>query len=72
VGTLVTGCLTVISPDGRGVIQYRLPDGMEDAMVTNVCFGGADLRTVYVTLAESGRLVRGRWPVPGLPLAFSA
>jgi gluconolactonase len=72
IGTLVTGCITVVAPDGQGVMQYRLPDGMEDVMVTNVCFGGPDLRTIYVTLAESGRLVRGRWPVPGLALAFSA
>ena len=62
----------MVAPDGQAVMQYRLPEGMEDAMVTNVCFGGPDLRTIYVTLAESGRLVRGRWPVAGLALAFSA
>ena len=62
----------MIAPDGGAVTQYVLPVGLEDAMVTNVCFGGPDLRTIYLTLAETGRLVRVPWPRPGLALAYSA
>jgi gluconolactonase len=72
VGTLLTGCVTVVEPDGGQVTQYMLPDGLRDPMLTNLCFGGPDLRTAYITLSRSGLLVRCRWPVPGLPLAFAA
>ena len=38
--------------------------------VTNICFGGDDLRTGYVTLSKSCKLVSVRWPVPGLRLNY--
>ena len=38
-------------------------------MTTNICFGGDDLRTAYVTLSGTGRLVSIPWPRPGLRLA---
>jgi gluconolactonase len=41
----------------------------DDLIVTNVCFGGDDLRTAYVTLSSTGRLVATDWPRPGLRLA---
>jgi gluconolactonase len=66
VATLVTGAITVVAPDGSSVEQVRMPD----PFTTNLCFGGADLRTVYVTLSSTGRLVRLPWKSPGLRLAF--
>jgi gluconolactonase len=40
-------------------------------MVTNICFGGADMRTAYITLSCSGRLLMVEdWPVPGLRLNY--
>jgi gluconolactonase len=66
VGTLVNGGLTVISPDGESVEHIPLPD----PMVTNVCFGGDDLSTAYVTCSATGRLLSFPWPRPGLALAF--
>ncbi len=68
VATLVTGMVTVIAPDGRLLRQLKFPD----IYVTNICFGGPDMRTAYVTLSETGRLVSTRWPTPGLRLNFSA
>lgn len=66
VGTLLHGGITTIAPDGRLLGHFALPD----AYVTNLCFGGPDLRTVYVTLSQHGRLVAiDGWPVPGLRLA---
>jgi gluconolactonase len=44
----------------------------EDRSVTNIAFGGADMRDAYITLSSTGRLVRMRWPEPGLKLAFNA
>ena len=69
VGTLVDGCISVFAPDGS-VEQVRLPDDLADIMVTNICFGGADLRSAYITLSATGRLVHVRWPRPGLRLAY--
>jgi gluconolactonase len=66
VGTLVNGGLTVISPEGEVVEFYALPD----VLVTNVCFGGEDLRTAFATCSGTGKLVSLPWPRPGLKLAF--
>jgi gluconolactonase len=72
IGTLLTGCITVVAPGGETVTQWFLPPDLEDRLPTNICFGGPDLSTAYITLAATGRLVACPWPVPGLPLAFSS
>jgi gluconolactonase len=64
VATLVNGGITVVSPDGGSV--EHIPLG--DPLTTNLCFGGPDLRTAYVTLSGTGRLVAMDWPRPGLAL----
>ena len=64
VATLVTGGISVISPAGELVEFVTLPDRMP----TNICFGGPELRTAFITLSLSGRLVTMPWPRPGLPL----
>ena len=60
VATLITGAVSDIWPDGSRVDQYMLPD----MMVTNVCFGGRDLRTAFATLSMGGTLVSFEWPRP--------
>ncbi len=57
--------ITVLSPQGDLVERVPMPD----RSTTNVCFGGADLRTAYLTLSRSGRLAEKRWSRPGLALA---
>lgn len=66
VATLVNGGITIISPDGTSIQHLPTPD----PLTTNVCFGGTDLRTAYITLSATGRLVATRWPRPGLRLNF--
>jgi gluconolactonase len=66
VGTLANGGLTVIPPDGGEAEHIPLPD----PLVTNVCFGGPDLSTAYVTCSATGKLISLPWPRPGLALAF--
>lgn len=66
VATLINGGITVVAPDGRVLEHVALPD----PYATNLCFGGADMRTAYVTLSTSGRLIAMQWPRPGLPLNF--
>jgi gluconolactonase len=59
--------ITVVSPDGTVADQLAAPAGR--AMVTNCCFGGADLRTLYATDGGSGRILAfPGLPVPGVPL----
>jgi gluconolactonase len=72
VAMLVTGGVTVIAPDGDSVVRYVLGPEFHDDMTTNICFGGPDLTTAYITLGHTGRVVTVRWPVPGLRLAYNA
>jgi gluconolactonase len=63
----VTGGITTFTPNGqRSVVD------LSDWLVTNICFGGPDRRTAYITCGGNGTLVRTRWPEPGLPLNFSS
>ena len=64
VATLINGGITVISPDGRHVEHHPMPD----PMTTNICFGGPGMRTAFITLSWTGRLVAVDWPVAGLKL----
>jgi gluconolactonase len=66
VATLMNGGITVVSPDGKSVEHIPMPD----VMTTNICFGGPDLKTAYITLSSTGRLVAMEWPRPGLPLNY--
>jgi gluconolactonase len=66
VATLINGGVTVISPKGE-IVDFVATG---DIMTTNVCFGGPDLRTAYITVSSTGRLVSTPWPRPGLPLAY--
>ena len=68
VATLVSGGFTRISPDG--VQRDFFP--ADDLLPTNICFGGEDRRTAYVTQSGTGRLAKMTWPVAGLELAFNA
>jgi gluconolactonase len=65
--TLLNGGITIFAPDGT-FEHVALPD----PMTTNICFGGADLRDAYITLSGTGKLVRARWPRPGLKLNFAS
>ena len=66
VATLVNGGITAVSPDGARVEHTATGD----PLTTNICFGGPGLRTAYVTLSGTGRLISFEWPRPGLKLAF--
>jgi gluconolactonase len=68
VATLLSAGVTRISPDGEEIEFFATGD----ILTTNICFGGDDLRTAYVTLSGTGRLVTFEWPVPGDELPYSA
>ena len=64
--TLMNGGITTISPAGA---TSHTPT--PDPYTTNICFGGPDMRTAFVTLSTTGRIARARWPEPGLALNFN-
>ena len=66
VATLHNGGITAIAPDGSSVEHVPMPD----TATTNICFGGQDRRTAYITLSATGRLVSIPWPRPGLALNY--
>ncbi len=68
VATLGSGGITSLSPEDGSVVEF-VETG--DILTTNVCFGGDDLRTAYMTLSGTGRLAVAEWPRPGLELAYS-
>jgi gluconolactonase len=65
------GGITVISPDGEVLEFIELAiGGMFEPLPSNICFGGPDRRTAFITLGGTGRLVACEMRVPGLPHAF--
>lgn len=64
VATLVRGGISVFSPDGD-LVEFHEAD---EVYCTNICFGGVDMRTAFITLSGTGRLIAADWPRPGLTL----
>lgn len=67
VATLVNGGITAFSLDGS-TEHYPFPD----KLVTNICFGGDDMQTAWITASGTGKLLKVRWPRPGLRLNCNA
>lgn len=68
IGSIGRGGITIVDP-AIGLCGH-MP--IDDRMVTNIAFRAEDCRDVWITAAGTGRLLRGRSPRPGLPLAFVA
>ena len=67
VATIINGGITAFDPSGA-TEHYPFPD----LIVTNICFGGADMMTAWITASATGKLYRAKWPRPGLKLNFNA
>lgn len=67
VATIINGGVTAIQPSGD-YQHYPFPD----LIVTNICFGGPDMLTAWVTCSATGKLFKAKWPRPGLKLNFNA
>jgi gluconolactonase len=65
VGTLMHGGITVFNAAGE-TRHVALPE----PYVTNICFGGPDRRTAFITLATTGKVIKCQWDEPGLALNF--
>ena len=58
--------ISVISPAGE-LVDFVETD---DIFTTNIAFGGDDMMDAYITLSGTGRLMKMRWPRPGLKLKY--
>jgi gluconolactonase len=68
VGTIINGGITVFDPASSATEHFEFPE----IAITNLCFGGEDLRDVWATASSSGKLYKCRWPRPGLRLDFAS
>jgi gluconolactonase len=67
VATLVRGGISVFSPKGDLLEFHEAPE----PYCTNICFGGPEMKTAYITLSGTGRVIAVEWPRPGLALLGS-
>ncbi len=59
------GSVWVFSPLGEPLYRIRSCAGLT---TTNLAFGGAESRELYITESESGSILRATVPVPGRPM----
>lgn len=55
--------VVVVNPEGKVIKEYQFPRG---SGVTNVCFGGPDWKTLYVTCGNNGNVYSMPVDEPGL------
>jgi gluconolactonase len=67
VATIINGGVTAFDPDGT-TEHFAFPD----LICTNICFGGPDMTTAWITASATGKLFKAKWPRPGLKLNFNA
>ena len=70
VATIFQAGISTISPKGKVKLTSLAQFG--DLLVTNIAFGGKNLKTAYITLSGSGKLVSMPWANAGLRLNFNA
>ena len=66
VATIQTGGISTFTPEGEELEFFAV----DDPICTNICFGGSDMQTAFITLSGTGQLIRTEWPRPGLALPF--
>jgi gluconolactonase len=69
----VAGGITVISPKGE-ILDFieLMVEGKPEPLPSNLCFGGPDRKTAFITLAGTGRLVACQMKIPGKPLHYGS
>ncbi|WP_336962704.1 SMP-30/gluconolactonase/LRE family protein [Sphingobium aquiterrae] len=61
--------IIALTPQRRVIDIVHDPEGSLIDMPTNLCWGGADRRDLYVVSRRGGRILTARTPVAGAPLA---
>lgn len=60
------GCIRIFEPDGAELDTLAVPG----CNPTNLCFGGFDMATLFVTLDDTDEVVAGRAPHAGASIQF--
>jgi gluconolactonase len=68
VATILAGGITTFWPGTSRVEHTSIPD----PVVTNICWGGPDMKTAYITASATGKLIAMEWRSPGLRLNYNA
>jgi gluconolactonase len=66
--TILAGGITTFWPGTKKVKHTPIPD----PLVTNICWGGKNMKTAYITASGTGKLYAMEWPKPGLRLNYNA
>lgn len=66
--TLLAGGITTFWPGTKKVKHTPLPD----PLVTNICWGGKNMKTAFITASGTGKLIAAQWPTAGLRLNYNA
>ena len=64
------GGITVVSPKGEVLEYIEIDCGQPDPLPSNLCFGGPDRKTVFITMGGTGRVIACEMRVPGKKPAF--
>ena len=67
IASFMEGGICVISPQGELIEFVRIS---QNWFVTNICFGGPDLRKAYITLSGQGEVLELDWSRSGRKLNF--
>lgn len=65
------GGIAVVSPQGETLEWIEIDIGDPDPLPSNLCFGGPDRRTAYITLDATGLLIACEMRVPGKELLWA-
>ena len=66
--TILAGGITTFWPGTKKVKHTPIPD----PIVTNICWGGKNMKTAYITASGTGKLYAMEWPKAGLRLNYNA
>jgi gluconolactonase len=67
IAAVTGGAIATFTPTGELTMTE-----VEDRLVTNIAFGGADMMDAYLTFSGHGTLVKCRWHEPGMKLVYNA
>lgn len=70
VASMIHAGISVVDPTTGELVEFVDIDVDGDPGITNITWGGDDMRTAYVTASSTGRLLKIDWPRPGLELNY--
>jgi gluconolactonase len=68
--TLSRGGIAVVAPSGEVLDWIEIDIGDPDPLPSNLCFGGPDRKTAYITLDATGKLIACEMRIAGKKLAW--